>query len=290
MKRISSRVIIFKGDKVLLMFRRKKQDDGTIREYYVVPGGGWENNETLEQNAIRELKEEMNIDIKITNYVGCDISEFGCANYFVGEIENGKVELGGEEKTKNNDENLYMPMFVELKNLKNIDVVGREYILKAYNKEFTVLNNAILTDQGICPTCYDRKFNNVLFGDNSKNIIYKDDNFEAFMCTNPRARGHIIISTIKHFKDMMEIDDCTCEKIFKLAKNIMKIVKGVYCCESVYLCTMCDGPNNHFHLQLIPRYSFEKRGSTNFVKERQSYVYEEEKIYKIRELIKNKIN
>ena len=287
MKRISSRVIIFKDNKVLLIFRRKKQENGLFREYYVVPGGGWENNETLEQNAIRELKEELNVEIEITNYVGLDVSKFGCANYFTGKILKGDIKLGGEEQIRNNKENEYLPIFVEISKLNDIDVVGKEYILKAYNKEFCILNNAVLTDQGICPTCYDRKFDNILYGDNSKNIIYKDDDFEAFLCTNPRARGHIIISTIKHFKDIMEIDDMTCEKIFKLAKKIMNVIKKVYECESVYLCTMCDGPNNHFHLQLIPRYNFEKRGSTNFVKDRQTYIYEEDKINKLKALIKN---
>jgi diadenosine tetraphosphate (Ap4A) HIT family hydrolase len=58
----------------------------------------------------------------------------------------------------------------------------------------------------------------------------------------------------------------------------MNILKEVYKCESVYLCTMCDGPMNHFHVQLIPRYDYEKRGSTNFVKPRFDYEEDKEKI------------
>lgn len=44
-------------------------------------------------------------------------------------------------------------------------------------------------------------------------------------------------------------------------------VKKIYDAESVYLCTMCDGPMNHFHIQLIPRYSFEQRALYKNVKE-----------------------
>ena len=44
---------------------------------------------------------------------------------------------------------------------------------------------------------------------------------------------------------------------------------------------------NHFHVQLIPRYSFEQRGSKNFVKERKQYIEDKEKIMKIRKLLKN---
>ena len=165
--------------------------------------------------------------------------------------------------------------------------------LKKYTNEEIVemvknnqVTNADLTDSGICPTCFDRN-NNVLYGDNSDKIIYEDDKFECFLVGNPRADGHVAISTKKHFKDMMEIDDETCKEIFLISKKLMNIIKKVYNSESVYLCTMCDGPMNHFHVQLIPRYSFEKRGSKNFVKPRFEYKEDKEKLQKLRELMKD---
>lgn len=147
---------------------------------------------------------------------------------------------------------------------------------------------ADLTDAGICPTCFDRANNNVLFGNNDDKIIYEDDKFECYLVGNPRAEGHVAISTKKHFKDMMEVDDEICETIFLLAKKVMNIVKETYGAESVYLCTMCDGPMNHFHLQLIPRYSFEKRGSNNFVKPRFEYKEDKEKIKTMRKALNYK--
>lgn len=83
---------------------------------------------------------------------------------------------------------------------------------------------------------------------------------------------------------MMEIPDDLCQEVFIFAKKMMNIIKKTYNCESVYLCTMCDGPMNHFHLQLIPRYSYEKRGSKNFVKERMEYIEDKEKIKTLRKL------
>ena len=80
----------------------------------------------------------------------------------------------------------------------------------------------------------------------------------------------------------MEIDDVTCKEIFILAKKVMKYLKEIYNAESVYLCTMCDGPMNHFHIQLIPRYSFEKRGSKNFVKPRFEYIEDINKLQELR--------
>lgn len=138
-------------------------------------------------------------------------------------------------------------------------------------------------DSGICPTCFDRQNNYILYGNNADKMIFENDKFECFLVGNPRANGHTVISTKKHYKDMMEIDDITCQEIFILAKKVMNILKEVYNAESVYLCTMCDGPMNHFHIQLIPRYSYEKRGSKNFVKPRFEYKEDKEKILELRE-------
>ena len=144
------------------------------------------------------------------------------------------------------------------------------------------LTPAELTDRGICPTCYNKEHDNCLYGDISDKLLYENDLFECFLVGNPRAKGHTAISSKKHYKDMMEIPDDLCKEVYVFAKKVMNVLKEVYKSESVYLCTMCDGPMNHFHLQLIPRYKEEKRGSTNFVKPRQDYVYDEVKFLEIK--------
>ena len=144
-----------------------------------------------------------------------------------------------------------------------------------------------LTDKGICPTCYDRAHNFCVFGDNSEMMLFENSLFECFLCGNPRAEGHTIISSKVHYKAMTEAPEELVEKMFVFAKRAMEAVKSVYGAESVYLCTMCDGPMNHFHLQLIPRFSFEERGSKNFVKPRKDFVKDQEKINKLREIFKN---
>lgn len=153
------------------------------------------------------------------------------------------------------------------------------------------ITNKELTDRGICPTCYDREHNHIVYGDNKNQMLYEDKEIECFLCNNPRARGHTIISTKKHYKDMLELPDELCKNIYTFAKKVMSVLKEVYQAESIYLCTMCDGPMNHFHVQLIPRYKEEKRGSKNFVKPRKEYIEEPEKIKEIRKgLDWNKIN
>ena len=144
------------------------------------------------------------------------------------------------------------------------------------------LTPAMLTDRGICPTCYNREHGNVLYGDCSDELLYENDLFECMLIGNPRAPGHTVIISKVHYKDMMEIPDDLCREVYVFAKKAMNVLKTVYGSESVYLCTMCDGPMNHFHVQLIPRYACEKRGSRNFVKERQTYVADPEKVAALR--------
>ena len=144
---------------------------------------------------------------------------------------------------------------------------------------------AELTDMGVCPTCFDRATNNSLYGDDSQLKTYEDNDIECLFVPNPRAIGHMMISTKEHYHDMSEAPNHINEKIIRYAKAYMNIIKEVYGCTRVYLCTMADGPMNHYHIQLIPRYPHEKRGSENFVKPRQKYIYNEEKLNMVTKLI-----
>lgn len=153
---------------------------------------------------------------------------------------------------------------------------------KDTSKAEIIITPADLVDQGLCPTCYDRSHDHCIYGDPAEKMLYENDLFECSLIGAPRAPGHTVIVSKVHYKDMMDIPDDLCREVYVFARKAMNALKTVYGAESVYLCTMCDGPMNHFHIQLIPRYSYEKRGSRNFVKERREYQEDREKLFELR--------
>ncbi len=135
-KRISSRGIIIEDDYVYLLFRRKINQDGTIKEYYVIPGGGINEGETLEENVTRELNEELSIDIAIDGYLGMDEGDDYIAHYYRCSIVKGIPTLGGEELERCTKENYYEVQKVAINDLDKIEVFSKDMIIKAYNKEY----------------------------------------------------------------------------------------------------------------------------------------------------------
>ena len=103
------------------------------------------------------------------------------------------------------------------------------------DKELLKLTPGELVDLGTCPTCFNRKHNGSLYGDNSDKLIYGDKDIECFFVGNPRADGHMCISSINHYHDLSEAPDYINEKIIRFTKQFMIIIKEVYKCERVYV-------------------------------------------------------
>ena len=140
-KRVSARAIIIENGELLAMFRRKKKDDGSYKEYYVIPGGGVEDNETLEETCVREIKEEFNVDVKILGYLGSDEKDTTVGHFFHAEIIDGVPTLGGEENDRNNPDNYYEIRRININKINEIDIDAKEFINKARNNEYVEVDN-----------------------------------------------------------------------------------------------------------------------------------------------------
>lgn len=286
-KKAGTILLNLENKQVGLVYRKTKDD-------YSFPKGHLEENESLAECAIRETEEETSRsnhllianEIHVQKYV--TPAGENVENYTYIAIDDGPTTKDIPIKDQEilewiNFEDVEEKLSYDT--LKELWRFKKEAIKEIFESNGS-LTAAILTDLGICPTCYNKENNEILYGDNSSKILYEDEHLECFLVGNPRAPGHTAISSKKHYKDMMEIPDDLCKEIFIFAKKVMNILKEIYGSESVYLCTMCDGPMNHFHIQLIPRYENEKRGSKNFVKPRMEYVEDKEKINEIRNRLK----
>lgn len=118
-------VVVIKDDKVLLMHRVKNG-----KAYYSFLGGRPEAGETPEQTALRELKEETNLDGVLGKCLGT-VPEKGNENiglYFLCTEFSGVAELGGPEKEVSCPENQFKLEWVNVADLKQIIVYPQEVI------------------------------------------------------------------------------------------------------------------------------------------------------------------
>ena len=93
---IGVRVFIVDSQNRLLLVKHTVTDEDT--EFWILPGGGLEENEYSWDAAIREVKEETNLDIKVVDllYTLEEKTKCGlrCTNYFLGEVTGGEINLG----------------------------------------------------------------------------------------------------------------------------------------------------------------------------------------------------
>src|SRR5574344_2879727 len=96
-----ARVVVEKGEFVYLLKRRKKIN-GSISEYYVIPGGGVELGETFEDAAKREIKEELSVDVELEDMFHEEYNEDldKKEKFYFGRIIKGKVMIGSEGELK----------------------------------------------------------------------------------------------------------------------------------------------------------------------------------------------
>ena len=107
--------VIIKNNKILLMRRVKRG-----QEYFVFPGGGIEQDESIEDAIIREVKEELSLDAKIDKLL-FQIENRGQQElYFLIKEFSGVPEIGGPEKKRMNKNNQYYPTWIDLNKISKL--------------------------------------------------------------------------------------------------------------------------------------------------------------------------
>jgi len=116
--RIRAGIVLIQDNKVALIERHRAGMD-----YFVFPGGGVDEGESLEQAAIREAMEELGIEVAIKQKVA--VIQFGQKSrqvYFLIEQTGGEFGTGtGEEYTASDpnspEEGIYIPIWMPIEEL-----------------------------------------------------------------------------------------------------------------------------------------------------------------------------
>jgi len=137
MPKVRAVAILVNKDEVLLMFRKN------MREYYVFPGGGVEENEDIGEAVLRELEEEASVEAKINRLLYQHIYDdekeqyFYLCDYISGVPELKKDTIEYQKMLKGED--FYRPEWIKIKELKNMLVYPleiRDLVIEDFKNNF----------------------------------------------------------------------------------------------------------------------------------------------------------
>lgn len=99
-QRIAAGGLVFDGNRLLLVNHRK----ANIYDFWVAPGGGVMDTESLEEAVVREVKEETGLDVKTERLLY--IEEFWQPEqrevkfWYLCELKSGEIDTSAEEATR----------------------------------------------------------------------------------------------------------------------------------------------------------------------------------------------
>jgi 8-oxo-dGTP pyrophosphatase MutT (NUDIX family) len=138
------RVVVLDGEGKLLLVKQRHEG----RDIWMLPGGAIEEGETSAEAAIREVKEETGLDIKVGRLIW-HIEEVSgkrgqrFVNYFIAESVSGEAVLGSDPEFDKDSQFLKdIGFFGELE-VKNIPLIYPELLR---NELWKVLKRGYNTD------------------------------------------------------------------------------------------------------------------------------------------------
>lgn len=131
----------------LVLIHRIKGEGAEKKDYYTIPGGGIEAGETIQEASIREVKEEIGLDIELTN-ICYEFDVRGRKQYFfVSKYAGGEFNTGTGDEMKNLNYERWGYYFAEIIPREKIATtnilpeVAKEAIIKDLDKIFEYNTN-----------------------------------------------------------------------------------------------------------------------------------------------------
>lgn len=88
--------------------------------------------------------------------------------------------------------------------------------------------------------------------------IYEDENVMAILDISQATKGHVLVISKQHFRNLYDIDETLAGEIFKVVPKIAKAMKKAFNPIGLNVIVNTEKPLQsvfHFHLHIIPRYS-----------------------------------
>ncbi len=118
--------LVLHDDKILLVHRIKKG-----KEYYVLPGGGWEDDETPEEGVKREVLEETSVTVTVEEKIfELNSPDRAKKLTYLCRYVSGIPSIGeGPEKEKmaRDSENFYEPLWLDIEKIPSITLYSEEF-------------------------------------------------------------------------------------------------------------------------------------------------------------------
>ena len=116
--RIRAVAVVLREGNLLVMHRRRGG-----REYAVLPGGGIEEGESVQDAVLRELREETGLRGRLGALLPVPIEPDAPALYLTVHVDGTALELGGPERERIDPENDYRLAWVPLAEVDALDLM-----------------------------------------------------------------------------------------------------------------------------------------------------------------------
>ncbi len=113
-------VVVYK-DRILLMRLKFGKEI-----FYNLPGGGWEQGETIEDTVKREIIEEFNLDVSVNRLLYIIDSEDRMNFVFLCKTFSSSIKLGDEEKARSTKKDRFSALWIPIDKLNDINIQPKE--------------------------------------------------------------------------------------------------------------------------------------------------------------------
>jgi len=101
-------------------------------------------------------------------------------------------------------------------------------------------------------------FCKIVNGEIPSRQVYEDELFRIIMDVSPATKGHVLVLTKKHYRNIFDLADIEASRLLVLAKKIAIAMRESLKCDGINIIQNNESAAGqtvfHFHMHIIPRY------------------------------------